>query len=98
MTYRAPKLRDSFRDAPKCFGCDCPNDGTVVGAHANGAHMGKGMGHKAPDYYLAGLCYRCHAEYDQGRTMTRDEKRAFWLDAWRKTVAWWFETGVVVPK
>ena len=95
MTFRSNKLRDSFRDAPQCFGCGKHNDGTVVGAHANGAHMGKGMGHKAPDYYLAGLCYDCHVRLDQGKDMTRDERRQFWLDAYVKTMAWWFDAGIV---
>ena len=95
MTFRSNKLRDSFRGAPQCFGCGKHNDGTVVGAHANGPHIGKGMGRKAPDYYLAGLCYECHARLDQGKDMTGDERRQFWLDAYVKTMAWWFDAGIV---
>ena len=53
------------------------------------------MGHKAPDYYLAGLCYDCHTRLDQGKDMTRDERRQFWQDAYVKTMAWWFDAGIV---
>jgi len=94
--YRSRKLLDSFKDAPVCFGCGKTNDGTVVGAHANGSQFGKGMGIKSHDFYSCGLCSSCHALLDQG-DMSRGDKHAFWLKAWIDTVAWWFQSGKVKP-
>ena len=42
-------------------------------AHRN---EGKGMGMKTDDALSAALCTTCHAEIDQGKSMTRDERRA----------------------
>jgi len=42
-------------------------------AHRNES---KGMGLKAPDHLTAALCPACHHEIDNGRTMTREERRA----------------------
>lgn len=41
------------------------------------AHMneGKGMGLKQHDCLTAALCPECHAEIDNGRHMSRDERR-----------------------
>ena len=93
--YRSRKLLDTFIDAPRCFGCGRMNDGSVVGAHANWSDYGKGMSIKAHDVYVAGLCAGCHRELDQGKSMNKEEKRAFWESAWRKTVLWWFQSGKV---
>lgn len=95
--FRSRKLLDSFRDAPSCFGCQQPNDGTVVGAHGNGHQFGKAAGQKAHDFYTAGLCNSCHTRYDQGSDMSREEKATFFLEAWRRTVAWWFQSKHVKP-
>lgn len=56
------------------------------------------MGHKAADYRVAFLCGTCHSEIDQGKSMSREEKVAFWERAYRNTIAWWFESGKVVVK
>ncbi len=42
-------------------------------AHRN---EGKGMGRKVAGHLTAALCPNCHHEIDNGRTMTRDERRA----------------------
>ena len=70
----------------ECQHCGA-NDGTVVGAHSNWQVHGKGKGIKASDVYCASLCARCHWRLDQDLTMTRAERKKFWLDAWRKTIA-----------
>ncbi len=92
--YRSRKLLDSFRHAPKCFCCGKVNDGTVVGAHAGGHEYGKGMGLKAHDWAIAGLCSLCHYDVDQGNK-PRHERDAMWLSAHIKTMDWLFKTGVI---
>lgn len=71
-------------------------DGTVVAAHSNQLRDGKGRGIKAHDYRIAALCFRCHAEIDQGSSMSKDERREAWEEAHRKTVGWLFDSGCVV--
>jgi hypothetical protein len=51
---------------------------TVVPCHANWAEYGKGMGIKAKDIYTVPGCARCHAELDQGFSLTKEAKRAVW--------------------
>lgn len=60
-------------------------DGTVVAAHSNLLEHGKGRGLKAHDGMHAWLCYRCHTELDQGRKMSKDERRDYTLTAICKT-------------
>ena len=73
MTYRNRKLLDRVRELP-CQHCGA-QDGTVCAAHRN---EGKGAGIKASDALVAALCFRCHSAVDQGKDMTRDERRDFW--------------------
>jgi hypothetical protein len=96
MTYRSRKLLDAAREAPICFSCDRPNDGTVVAAHSNQSRDGKGAGHKAADYRIAFLCCSCHSELDQGKCMSRQERIDTWEHAHRKTIGWLFESGKVI--
>lgn len=84
MTFRSRRLLDQARDQ-SCVMCKT-HDGTIVAAHSNLLEHGKGAGHKAHDAMHAWLCYRCHTEYDQGHTMTKDEKREFILTAICRTV------------
>lgn len=91
--YRSPKLLVAVREAP-CMRCGA-QDGTVVAAHSNQLRDGKGRGIKAHDYRIAALCFRCHAEIDQGSSMSKDERREAWEEAHRKTVGWLFESGTV---
>jgi predicted GNAT superfamily acetyltransferase len=67
----------------------------VVAAHSNQLAHGKGRGMKAPDYMVAALCFTCHSSVDQGREMSREERREMWNEAWRKTIAALFERGVL---
>ena len=60
-------------------------DDTIVSAHSNLLEHGKGRGLKAHDGMMAWLCMSCHSELDQGKTMTRDERRDFMLTAICKT-------------
>ena len=47
-------------------------------AHVEAAHRdeGKGMSSKTDDCATAALCGECHFEIGNGKTMTRDERRA----------------------
>lgn len=91
MIYRNKALLEAVR-ASACQVCG-REDGTVVAAHSNQLRDGKGRGIKAHDYRIAAMCHRCHAELDQGPTMTREERLELWELAHRKTIGWLFETG-----
>ena len=94
--YRNKKLLERLRDSP-CQACGV-SDGTVVSAHSNQLRDGKGRGIKANDYRVAALCVRCHYEYDQGRSMSKDERTEFFEAAHRKTIGWLFENGYLEVK
>ena len=89
MNYRNKKLLEVCRELP-CTHCGL-SDGTVVAAHSNQLRDGKGKGIKAHDYRIAALCYACHAELDQGRVLSREERIQMWEDAHRKTIGLLFE-------
>lgn len=93
MTYVSHKLRKAAEGRACVL---CGSVGTTVGAHSNSLAHGRGMSHKCPDYYMAYLCHRCHDEVD-GRAggLTKEEKREKWLSAFVRTVAVWFEEGIV---
>ena len=58
---------------------------TVVPCHSNQSKHGKGMGLKASDEFTVPGCFSCHAEIDQGRTLTKQQK----FDAWDAAYARW---------
>lgn len=95
MTYRNRKLLDLAKQAPICFRCQRSNDGTVVMAHSNQIRDGKGTGHKAADYRVAGLCRKCHMEIDNGQSMSREDRMSAWEEAHRATIGWMFDAGLV---
>lgn len=39
---------------------------------------------------MIAACHACHAELDQGRRFTKDEKRGFWQEGWERTMAMYF--------
>jgi hypothetical protein len=87
--YRNKKLLEIVREAP-CQICNT-KDGTVVAAHSNQLRDGKGRGIKANDYRIAALCYMCHMLYDQGKTLSKQQRSEFFDEAHRKTIGWLFE-------
>lgn len=91
--YRNKKLLELVRQFP-CQACGI-EDGTVVAAHSNQLRDGKGKGIKAHDYRIAALCFRCHAELDQGNTMSKVERVEFWENAHRQTIAQLFERALL---
>jgi hypothetical protein len=89
--YRNRKLLEILRKSP-CQICGRA-DGTIVAAHSNQLRDGKGRGLKANDYRVAALCYGCHSEIDQGKSLSKVERVEAWEEAHRKTIGWLFEAG-----
>ena len=60
----------------------CRNDrGTVVPCHSNSLRHGKGRGLKARDDMTVPGCFWCHAQFDQGKQFTYEEKLGFFAAA-----------------
>ena len=93
MTFRSSKLLKAANGRPCVL---CGAIGSTVAAHSNSLEHGRGFAHKSPDYYIAFVCQHCHDEID-GRSgqLTKEEKRNKWLSAFVRTVAVWFEEGIV---
>ena len=89
--YRNKKLLEIVRQLP-CQHCGV-EDGTVVAAHSNQLRDGKGRGLKAHDYRISALCYKCHAEIDQGALLSKSNRIERWEEAHRKTIGELFERG-----
>ena len=68
----------------------------MVAAHSNQLRDGKGKGIKAHDYRIASLCFRCHADLDQGSRMSKQERVEMWEEAHRKTMGLFFERELIV--
>jgi hypothetical protein len=51
------------------------------------------MGIKVSDALVCSLCYVCHHELDNGKTLTKDERRDMWNRAYKKTMQEFFERG-----
>jgi hypothetical protein len=51
------------------------------------------MGIKAEDAFVAAICVKCHAEIDQGKTYTKDVRKAVWDKAHKRTIAELFRRG-----
>lgn len=80
---RSPKLLKMVRDlACQCCGSE---NGTIVAAHTNWGG-GKGRSVKADDNLIAALCFTCHSELDQGRMLTKDQRKRMWVVAHYRTV------------
>ena len=62
-------------------------------AHSNQSRHGKGMSIKADDMFHVASCHSCHAELDQGKRFTREEKREFWSQGWENTIALYIRNG-----
>jgi len=82
----------AYREIP-CQHCGVA-DGTVCGAHSNSSSHHKGRGIKADDNKCASLCHKCHAELDQGYSMSREERAGMWDAAHRNTVRTLVQRGL----
>jgi len=65
-------------------GCCTRDIATVVPCHSNQLQHGKGKGIKALDFYTVPGCGACHAEIDQGKRFTKEEKFAIWNAAFSR--------------
>lgn len=68
--YRSRKWLDAVKTIEYCVLCDCYCQ--TQPAHRN---EGKGMGMKTDDCASAALCDNCHREIDNGKTLTKEERR-----------------------
>ena len=93
MAYRNRKLLDLARNQA-CVNCGA-EDGTVVPAHSNLGEHGKGKSLKADDSMVMWLCHTCHSELDQGKRMSRDERREFTYKMILRTYARMWEQGLI---
>jgi len=73
-------------------------DGTVCAAHSNQQRDGKGTGIKASDAMVASLCSKCHYELDNGKDLSKDERREIWELAHRLTIKYFIEHDMLVVK
>lgn len=93
--YRDRKLLDTAYQFPCMLNFPCCEGGDAgEPAHANGHKQGKGGAIKAHDCFFVPACRACHRELDQGKTMSRDEKRAAWEDSYWRFVPMAFESGL----
>ena len=88
---RSKALLEAAREIP-CQWCGA-DDGTVVAAHTNWGG-GKGRGIKADDNQIASLCFFCHTELDQGKSLTNMERIGMWRTAHERTVDLLNELGL----
>lgn len=89
-----PHYSEAWRRAvaslPNCVRCNSP-----IGNQAAHRNQGKGMGMKTDDCLTAALCPPCHSELDQGKTLTREERRQEIDTAILKTLVLLFRAGKV---
>jgi len=89
-TYRNEQLLRAVSQLP----CQlCGREGETQASHSNQLMHGKARGKKAPDWAIAALCWRCHAEIDQGSKMSKEERTEAWDRAHFMTIAKLFEDG-----
>lgn len=86
--YRNKKLLEKMRELP-CAVCGA-EDGTVIAAHRN---EGKGMGLKTSDALVTPMCFVCHTNLDQGKEMSRQERREQWNLAYINNIKYMIENG-----
>lgn len=92
---RSRKLLDAA-NGEVCTWPGCgKQDGTTVAAHSNMQEMGKGIGKKSDDLFIAFLCYDHHYELDHGKNMTREQKQTHFLRAMAKTWKRLYERGLL---
>ena len=78
-----------------CARCWC--EGRTQVSHSNQLLDGKGRGLKAYPWRVAALCEACHYMIDQGKDMSKEERRDAWNSAHRWTIGELFSRGLVRP-
>ena len=69
-TFRSEKWLRAVASLPCVL---CYREGRTQAAHRN---QGKGLATKVSDAWTAALCVECHMNIDQGKDLTREERRA----------------------
>jgi hypothetical protein len=89
--FKTPQFRsEAFRRLVTQLPCQhCGTVGTQA-AHRN---QGKGLSLKTSDALVVALCPECHTRYDQGKDLCREDKRAFWDDAYIRQMQVLIEQG-----
>ena len=93
-----PKL-DKLRVAAQHYDCVlCGKDKRfTVAAHCDDVEW-KGIGKKSPGYLIAYVCGDpggCHDQIDGRTGLDFEEKRGLWDLAFKRTVALWFNEGLL---
>lgn len=89
--YRSEKWLQAVRSIECCVLCGRYG---VQAAHRN---EGKGTGRKVDDCLTAALCPECHHEIDNGKELSREERRAMIDKAICLTVAELARRGLIKP-
>jgi len=79
---RSQKRLNEIRKLP-CIKCGSPAPSQA--AHSNFGEHGKGKGIKADDKYTIPLCHSCHSDFDQYKTMGREESKEWFNKMLEKT-------------
>lgn len=87
--YRSDRWLAAVRSLENCVLCGAYG---VQAAHRN---YGKGMGVKTSDALTAALCPACHVAVDNGRDLSREERRAMLDDAILKTIEQLVSRGLI---
>lgn len=95
MNYRNRELLSLAYQLPCMLQLPCCEGGVGEPAHSNQPKHGKGGAIKAHDCFFVPACRACHRELDQGKTMTRDEKRAAWDAAFERTYLELWKRGLI---
>ena len=91
MTYRNRDLIGVVHELC-CVNCGAHE---VQAAHANLQEFGKGMGAKASDAAIMSLCPSCHAALDQGKDMTKEQRRMMQFECITRTYVQLMERGLI---
>ena len=96
--FRSKAITQAAKDESCTWpGCGVQN-GTTVPAHSNMSIHGKGGKMKADDIFIAFLCGHCHYEYDNGNSMTREEKEWGFMRAMSVTLRRLLDRGILRVK
>ena len=90
--YRSRKWLAAVHQIENCVLCGAYG---VQAAHRN---FGKGMSQKTDDCLTAAICPACHHQIDNGKELSRDERRAMLDRAICETVAQLARMGLIDAK
>lgn len=95
MNYRNRKLLDTAYQFPCMLRFPCCEGGDAgEPAHSNSVVQGKGGAMKAHDCFFVPACRSCHQRLDQGKDMTKEERRETWERAYWEFVPMAWASGL----